>query len=70
MVLDSKSMFHDLDIVFTKVRKAIGVLRKLNIVLLRIALVTIFKTFVQPYLDYSDVLYDQTFNGTFQNKLE
>ena len=70
VVLDSKSMFHDLDIVFTKVRKAIGVLRKLNIVLLRIALVTIFKTFVQPHLDYSDVLYDQTFNGTFQNKLE
>ena len=63
-------MFHDLDIVFTKVRKAIGVLRKLNIVLLRIVLVTIFKTFVQPYLDYSDALYDQAFNSTFQNKLE
>ena len=29
---------------------------------------TIFKTFVQPHLDYSDVLYDQAFNSTFQNK--
>ena len=44
--------------------------RKLNIILPRIALVTIFKTFVQPHLDYSDVLYDQAFNSTFQNKLE
>ena len=61
-------MFHELDIVFTKLRKAIGLLRKLNIILLRIALVTIFKTFVQPHLDYSDVLYDQAFNSTFQNK--
>ena len=68
MALDSKSMFHELDIVFTKLRKAIGLLRKLNIILLRIALVTIFKTFVQPHLDYSDVLYDQAFNSTFQNK--
>ena len=63
-------MFHDLDIVFTKARKAIGLLRKLNNILLRIALVTIFKTFVQPLLDNSDVLYDQAFNSTFQNKLE
>ena len=61
VVLDSKLMFHDLDIVFTKVRKAICLLRKLNIISLRIALVTIFKTFVQPHLDYSDVLYDQAF---------
>ena len=70
VVLDSKSMFHDLDIVFTKVRKAIGLLRKLNIILLRIAFVTIFKTFAQPHLDYSDVLYDQAFKSAFQNKLE
>ena len=70
VLLDSKSMFHELDIVFTKLRKAIGLLRKLNIILLRIALVTIFKTFFQPHLDYSDVLYDQAFNSTFQNKLE
>ena len=59
LVLDSKLTSHDyLDIVFTKVRKTIGLLRKLNTILPRAALVTIFKVFVRPYLDYGDVLYD------------
>ena len=31
---------------------------------------TIFKAFVQPYLDYGDVLYDQAFNSAFHDKLE
>ena len=34
------------------------------------ALVTIFKSFARPHLDYGDVLYDQAFNSAFQNKLE
>ena len=59
VVLDSKLTFHDyLDIVFNKVRKTIGLLRKLNTILPRAALVTIFKVFVRPYLGYGDVLYD------------
>ena len=71
MVLDSKLTFHDhLDIVFTKVRKAIGLLRELNSILPGAALVTILKTFVRRHPDYGDVLYDQAFNSAFQNKLE
>ena len=70
-VLDSKLTFHDhLDTVFTKVRKTIGLLRKLNNISPRAALGTIFKTFVRPHLDYGDVLYDQAFNSAFQNKFE
>ena len=42
VVLDYKSMFHDLDIVSTKVRKAICLLHKLNIILLKIVLLTIW----------------------------
>lgn len=30
----------------------------------------IFKTFVQPNLDYDDVPYNQAFNSAFQSKLE
>ena len=59
-----------LDLVFTKVRKTIGLLRKLNSILLRAALVTIFKAFVRPYLDYGNVLYDQAFNSAYHDKLE
>ena len=59
-----------LDLVFTKVRKTTGLLRKLNSILLRAALVTIFKAFVRPYLDYGDVLYDQAFNSAYHDKLE
>ena len=71
MVLASKLTFHDhLGIVFTKVRKTIGLLRKLNSILPWAVLVTIFEAFVQPYLDYGDVLYDQAFNSVFHDKLE
>ena len=71
MVLDSKLIFHNhLDIVFTKVRKTIGLLHKLNNILLRATLLTTFKAFVRPQLDYGDVLYDLAFNSTFHDKLE
>ena len=71
VVLDPKLTFHDhLDIVFTKVRKNIGLFGKLNNILYSAALVTIFKSFVRPHFDYGDVLYDQVFNSPFQNKLE
>ena len=67
----SKLTFHNqLDVVFTKMKKIIVLLRKLNSILLREALVTIFKTFVRPHLNYGDVLYDQAFNSAFRNKLE
>ena len=53
--------FH-FDIVFTKVRKTIGLLRKLISISTRAALVPNLKNFVRPHLDYGDVLYDQAFN--------
>ena len=51
-------------------RKTIGLLRKLNSILARADLVTIFKTFVQPCLIYLDVLYEKAFNEAFHDKLE
>ena len=56
--------------VATKMNKAIGLLRKLQNLLPRTALITIYKAFVRPHLDYSDILYDQAFNLSFQHKLE
>ena len=36
----------------------------------RQALVTIYKAFVRPPLDYGDVVYDQAFNNSFHAKME
>ena len=45
IVLGSKLTFHDHhDVLFTKLRRAIGLLCKLNSILIRAALMTIFKT--------------------------
>ena len=36
----------------------ISVIRKLNVNLLRSSLLTIYKSFIRPHLDYEDVIYD------------
>ena len=36
----------------------------------RSTLITIYKGFVRPQLDYGDFLYDQTYNNSFPEKLE
>ena len=48
----------------------IGVIRRLSISLPRNALLTIYKSFVRPLLDYGDILYDKPNIENFQNKLE
>ena len=56
--------------VLAKVHKAVGLLRKLRNILSRTTLITIYKAFIRPYLDYGVVLYDQAFNNSFKEKLE
>ena len=50
--------------------KRIGLLQKKQSVLPRTSLLTIYKSFIRPYLDYGDVVYDQPSNDPFSNKLE
>ena len=33
-------------------------------------MLTIYKTFIRPHLDYGDIIYDQTYNTSFHQKLE
>ena len=56
--------------VTTKINKTIGILRKLQNLLPRTALIMIYKAFVRSSLDYGDILYDQAFNLSFQQKLK
>ena len=45
-------------------------LRKLSKKRPRQALVTIYKAFIRPHLDYGDILYDKLNNEIFINKIE
>ena len=71
MFLDSKLNFSGhLKTIFQKPNKIIGLLCKLQTLLPRAPLITIFKPFIRPHLDYGDMIYDQTFNMSFQQKME
>ena len=63
LILDSKLTFENhVNMVTNKINKTIGLLRKLQNLLPRIALIKIYKAFVRPHLDYGDILYNQAFN--------
>ena len=71
MFLDSKLDFSEqLKTIFQKTNRAIGLLRKLETLLPRAPFITIYELFIRPLLDYVDVIYDQTFSMSFQQKME
>ena len=71
IILDNQLKFDDhIKMVFRKISKTIGLLRKLHNLLPRAALITIYKAFIRPHLDYGDILYDQAYNVSFHQKLE
>ena len=71
LFLDNRLDFQEhLKIVLNKVNKMIGLLRKLQNVLPRPSLLTIYKSFIRPHLDYGDIIYDQAYNCSFHQKLE
>ena len=53
-----------------KVSKTIGLLRKLQKILPRPPLITIYKSFIRPHVDYGDVIYNQVYNVSFHQKVE
>ena len=50
--------------------KGIGIIKKLSNVLSRKSLITIYKSFVRLYLDYSGLIYDQPNNENFCQQIE
>ena len=71
LFLDPKLSFDEhIQCILIKIHKIIGLIRKLQPVIPRAALLTIYKSFLRPHLDYGDVIYDSAFNESFQNKLE
>ena len=71
MHLDAKLDFQEhLGNIMRKVDKTTGLLRKLQAVLPYPSLVTIYKAFLRPHLDYGDIIYDQGYKESFHQKLE
>ena len=71
IVLDSKLNFNThADQKIKKCNKLIGLMKRLSVNLSRSALLTIYKSFIRPHLEYGDILYDKPNNENFQNKTE
>ena len=48
----------------------VSIIKKLRHTLPRKSLLTIYKAFLRPHIDYGDVIYDQSSNESFCEKLE
>ena len=71
MMLDSNlSYMHRIKSILNKANKTIGLSCKFQLIHPRHFLITIYKTFIRPHLDYGDVIYDHTFNESFHQRLE
>ena len=71
LTLDEKLNFdHHLNEKISKVNKGIGLIKQLSCILPRESLLTVYKSFVRPHLDYADVIYHQPHNETFCNRIE
>ena len=71
MLLDVKLDFQGhLKNIYNKVNKTIGLLCKPHNTLPRLPLLTIYKPFIRPNLDYDDIRYDQAYTASFLQKIE
>ena len=71
MVLDTKLDFNlHMKNMQSKVNKTIGLLCKIRNILPRQSLITIYKSFIRPHLDYGDIIYDWVYNSLFHQNIE
>ena len=71
MILETKLDFClHLKSVQNKVNKTIELLRKLQNILPKTLLITIFKSFKKPHLDYGDIIYDRAYHISFNRNIE
>ena len=71
MIFDSKLSFDEhLKSVLKKISKTVSLLRKFQGILPRTSLITIYKLFARPHLDYGGITYDQTFNESFHQRIQ
>ena len=70
-MLDEKLNFRQhIDSAISKINTGIAVIKKLRYTLPRNSLITIYKAFLRPLIDYGDIIYDQPQNESFCEKIE
>ena len=71
MILDNKLNFEHLNKITPKVNKTIGAIHNLRNILPQPTILTIYKPFIRPHLDYGDILYIIKHSmNLFKKKLE
>ena len=71
LVLDSRLDFNEhITNKINKCNKIIVIMKKLSLFLSRKTLLTIYKSFFRPNLDYADKIYDKPFNESFKTKIK
>ena len=71
LFIDSKLNFFDhINEKIKEATKGVNMIRKMNLLLPRSFLPPIYKSFVRPYLDYVDIIYDQPNNSLLSDKIE
>ena len=70
-LLDEKlSFLKHIDVKIKKATVVVNLMHKLNLLLPRSFLLTVYKCFVRPHLDYGDVIYDQPNLFSLASKIE
>ena len=71
LFLDEKLTFkYHINNTLCKINRGIAVIKKLRHTLPRKSLLTIYKVFLRPLIDYGDIIYDQPRNSSFCEKLD
>ena len=71
LILDSKLNFNEhIESKITKCNKIIGLMKKFSLILSRKSLLTIYKSFVRPNLDYADIICNKPLNKSLKKKIE
>ena len=71
LILDTKLTFKGhLENKINKCNRITVSIKKLSLIIPRTCLLTIYKVFVRPHLDYDDMIYDKRDNESFKGWLE
>ena len=71
LILDAKLKFNEhLEDKINKYNRIIGFIKKLSLIIPRASLLTIYKVFVRPHLDYGDIIYDKLDNESLKDWVE
>ena len=71
LVLDSNFDFNEhISNKISKCKQIIGIMKKLSPFISRKTLLSFYKSFVRPNLDYANIIYDKPFNESFKTKIE